>query len=314
MSYRLELQTRDLQILRALFESRLMTLTHLSALFFDDRVESAKKRLQKLCAARYLTQRPRRLYQHAIYQLTNRSIYHLQRLGVTDAYRLPPRYNLQRRMQVSELTLRHELEVLDLRTAIHRRVDQNEFLELLEISTWPLLSQFTIVDEFGDERIIRPDGFFRLCQQHEAKSTEHACFIEIDRSSESLSRLTQRAVDYRQFQRDGGLALWNGRPVTEARRFPFRVLYVLENAERRNNVTEELLRLSPPILTLIWLTTRKEILQNPLGTIWITPREYRDVIEDSEFDSLSSPRSYHYRRHSDRERFVDLHLAKRALL
>lgn len=314
MPYRLELQTRDLQMLRALFESRLMTLTHLSALFFDDRVESAKKRLQKLCAAGYLQQRPRRLYQHAIYRLTNRSIYHLQRMGVIDAYRLPPKYNLQRRMQVSELTLRHELEVLDLRVAIHRAVDQDHRIQLMEISTWPLLSQFIVADEFGDERIIRPDGFFRLCQHHAKGTTDHACFIEIDRSSESLSRLSQRALDYRQFQKDGGLALWNGRPATESSRYPFRVLYVLENAERRNNVTEELLRLSPPILTLIWLTTREEILQDPLGRIWITPRDYRDIVEDSDFDSLSSPRPYHYRRQSDRERFVDAHLVKRAIL
>jgi hypothetical protein len=40
-----ELQERDLAILQGLFESRLMTLTHITHLFFNGRGEAAKKRI-----------------------------------------------------------------------------------------------------------------------------------------------------------------------------------------------------------------------------------------------------------------------------
>jgi len=46
-----QLQPRDFELLRGLFESRVMTLAHVSALYFDGKREMAKKRVQKLKAA-----------------------------------------------------------------------------------------------------------------------------------------------------------------------------------------------------------------------------------------------------------------------
>jgi hypothetical protein len=43
-----ELQERHLAILQGLFESRLMTLTHVTHLFFNRHGEAAKKRIQRL--------------------------------------------------------------------------------------------------------------------------------------------------------------------------------------------------------------------------------------------------------------------------
>ena len=46
------LQERDLELLRGLFESRVMTLAHAGDLFFDSKPQAAKKRVQKLKSRR----------------------------------------------------------------------------------------------------------------------------------------------------------------------------------------------------------------------------------------------------------------------
>jgi len=55
----LQLQDRDLALLRGLFESRVMTNDHAAALYFDGKSEAAKKRLQKLKAAGFRKERGR---------------------------------------------------------------------------------------------------------------------------------------------------------------------------------------------------------------------------------------------------------------
>jgi hypothetical protein len=47
----LQLQDRDLALLRGLFECRVMTTDHATPLYFDGNYDPAKKRLQKLKAA-----------------------------------------------------------------------------------------------------------------------------------------------------------------------------------------------------------------------------------------------------------------------
>jgi hypothetical protein len=42
-----QLQKRDLAVLRGLFESRVMSAAHIAALYFEGKAEAAKKRLQK---------------------------------------------------------------------------------------------------------------------------------------------------------------------------------------------------------------------------------------------------------------------------
>src|SRR5258708_34304853 len=67
---RVQLQPRDIAVLRALFEARVMTLEHLSILCFDGHAEAAKKRIQKLKAAGYVAERPRRAYDRSVLFLT----------------------------------------------------------------------------------------------------------------------------------------------------------------------------------------------------------------------------------------------------
>jgi hypothetical protein len=66
----LQLQERDLALLRGLFECRVMTKEHATALYFDGKGEAAKKRLQKIKAAGLITERPRRAFEPSVLSLT----------------------------------------------------------------------------------------------------------------------------------------------------------------------------------------------------------------------------------------------------
>src|SRR5688572_475912 len=77
----IELQERDLELLRGLFESRIMTLDHIAALHFSGKREMAKKRVQKLKAAGYLAERPRQASEPAIMHITGLSLDLLKERG-----------------------------------------------------------------------------------------------------------------------------------------------------------------------------------------------------------------------------------------
>ncbi len=72
-----ELQDRDLEILRGLFEARVMTAEHVAAISFGGRYEAARKRIQKLKAAGYVGERPRRAYDPAVLFLTRKAFVEL---------------------------------------------------------------------------------------------------------------------------------------------------------------------------------------------------------------------------------------------
>lgn len=53
----LQLQDRDLSILRGLFESPVMMAVHFATVFFDGKPEAAKERMQKLKASGFIAVR-----------------------------------------------------------------------------------------------------------------------------------------------------------------------------------------------------------------------------------------------------------------
>src|SRR6266481_7109268 len=106
----IDLQERDFQILVGLFECRVMSLRHVCDLHFQGRMESAKKRLQKLKAADLVRERTRRIGDPSILQLTKKAFLALREDGRLDSFPTLPLGWMEKRAQVSELTLRHELE------------------------------------------------------------------------------------------------------------------------------------------------------------------------------------------------------------
>src|SRR5438093_12955867 len=111
--FSIALQPRDFLLLRGLFDSRVMTLSHISRLYFEGRDESAKKRLQKLKAAGVLSERVRRAYDRSVLFLTRKGFHALVDEEQLSQFPQLSWKAFEKRMQVSKLTLRHELDIHD---------------------------------------------------------------------------------------------------------------------------------------------------------------------------------------------------------
>jgi len=293
-----------------------MTLTHITHLYFDGHGEAAKKRVQRLKEDRYVRERARRVYQPSILHLSRRAFATLSERGMLFEYPQFAWNQLEDRAKVSELTLKHELQVLDVKTAFSCAIGSTPHYELIEFSTWPLLYQFQAAQPappgtYQPARVlIKPDGFVRL---HEKASDgdlfEHFLFLEVDRSTEPRETLARRAFGYQDFYRRGGLAVRYGATREAYKDFPFRVLMVFLTEERRNNMAERLLQNDPPVLTMVWLTTFSEVIADPLGAIWMRPLDYREITKGTLYDS-SRPRTGAYRREPAREAMVVAELKK----
>lgn len=313
----LVLQDRDIAFLRGLFEARVMTAEHVAALYFDGRGEYTKKRLQKLKTAGLVAVRPRKPFEPAVLFLTRAGLVPLHERGVLQEY---PEFDLpalERRARVSDLTLRHELEVMDVKVAFHASLKQTPALTVAEFNTWPLLNQFLAVrSRFeGADVMVRPDGFIRI-RENEADGgvSEHSFFLEVDRSTETQETLVFRAECYLNYYKSGGFADKNGGARSAFKEYPFRVLFVFKSAERRNNTAERLLLNSPPIFTQVCLSTIDEVTREPLGAVWIQPKDYRSAVVDTPFD-IEGPRYRPAdRRQPMRDAFIEKNVPKFRLL
>jgi Replication-relaxation len=321
----LALQARDLEILRGLFESRVMTQQHIAGLYFLGKREAAKKRLQKLKAHGLLSERPRRVYAPAILYLTQTGFKALQAAQMLSDYPRISWDRLAKRVQVSELTLAHELAVMDVKVAVCQALRASAY-ELGEFTTWPLLSQFKVRARHaamgGRGTIGKPDGWLRVTDAVSASAVSphrlgQMFYWEIDRSTEAQSVLAEKALHYREHYVQGGLALRFGYGAGLAKDFvkdfAFRVLFVFQTPERRNNFAQTLLLMKPPILTQMWLTTMAELQADPLGAIWLRPLDYRLATAGTAFD-VQRPRQAVYRRLIEREAWVEARVVKRCLL
>ena len=310
-------QDRDLALLRGLFECRVMTKDHAAALYFDSKSEAAKKRLQKLKAAGFISERPRRSFEPSILFLTREGLVLLQKRGVLNDYPSFDLPALDRRARVSDLTIRHELEVMDVKAVFHATFKHAPNFSVVEFSTWPLLNEFMAYRPGLDSTkvLVKPDGFIRI---HETEADggkyERTFFLEVDRSSETQDTLVARAGCYLDYYKSGGFAVRNGAERSAYKEFPFRVLMVFKSAERRNNTAERLLQNNPPILTQACLATLEEVKVNPLGAIWCSPADYRDAVKGTAFDVEGRNPAFEYRSQPEREALVEAKIRKFRLL
>ena len=317
-SISLELQPRDYSLLLGLFESRVMTAKQAGQLHFEGKHEYAKRRLRQLKTAGFIGTRARRVNEPAVLFLTRVGFSHLKTEGLLQGYPTLSSADFENRASVSNLTLQHELEIMDVKAAIVAAMRGSQRLKLAEFSTWPALHQFeTSLPASAESVLVKPDGFIRI-QERDAEGGEfdfeHAFFLELDRSSETQGTLLNKALCYRQFYRTGGFATRNGATAREFERFPFLVLIVMKSAERRNIIAERFAANNPAILSQVWLTTLAEVTSNPLGQIWITPADHRAVVSGTRFEKSSADGKGGYRRSAEREKFVETHIKKRALL
>jgi hypothetical protein len=312
-----DLQERDIALLKGLLESRIMTAVHITALYFGGKGEYAKKRLQKLKAAGLIGERRRRVNEPGILFLTRKAFRALQDYGAVSEFPSLSPASLQRRSQVRDLTIDHELEVMDVKSGFHSAIAESGQFILAEFSTWPLLYQFKVIlrDYGGAEVQVKPDGFIRIHErERDGGLSERTLFLEVDRSSETQDTLVAKAGCYLDYYKSGGFAVRNGADRASYKDYPFRVLMVFKSAERRNNAAEGLLKCNPPIFTQVYLTTFTEATTNPLGAVWIRPIDYRNATHGTPFDLEQRRETRGYRRQSAREDLVEEKVQKLQLL
>jgi hypothetical protein len=108
-----------------------------------------------------------------------------------------------------ELTLRHELEIMDVKAAIHAALRTSNTFAIEKFITWPQLFQFkTPHPKHGADFLMKPDGFVRIHEKEaETKGFFHECFLEVDRSHEEQIRLVGKFVSYTEYYKSGGFAV-----------------------------------------------------------------------------------------------------------
>jgi Replication-relaxation len=312
-------QERDFAILRGLFESRVMTASHTAALYFDGRMESARKRLQKLKQAGLIRDRLRHYFEPRALVLTTKGFDVLKRHNQLGGFPVITDAEFEARSRVSPLTLRHELECASVKAALHSALARLPDTFKIECTTWPLMCQFRArlpsASGYGATSVIvKPDGFLSFHQRDADGIAEHCFYLEVDRGTAAQKVLAERAACYRAHYRSGNFAESRGGTREEFEQYPFRVLAVFKTAERRNNAAERLLAINPPLKTMVWLTTMPEMLRDPLGPIWVQPADYQEVIARSGHQ-VSAPRLLGgYRRQTERDAIVSELVKKNKLL
>jgi len=277
------LQPRDVLLLRALFDSRIMTLMHIARLFFEGRDEAAKKRVQKLKAAGFISERTRRAFDRGVLFLSRKGFQTLADGGHLSEFPKLSWKAQEKRAQVSALTLQHELEIQDVKTALTLAIGQTGKFSIARFWTWPRLYEFRVTlpgngSTFArPETELKPDGFIQIMEKEsDGQEFRRLFFLEVDRSHENLDKLVNKALAYREYYRTGGLAVKFGEPREASKDYAFRVLMVFKSEARRDNVAESLLKVNPPILKQCWLTTLSEVTTNPLGEIWKKPEDTKE--------------------------------------
>ena len=186
-------QERDLDLLHGLLVSRLMTLAHIAVLYFDCKGEAAKKRVQKLKAAKLIGEHRKQPRDPSILFLTKKGYRLLCDKGRLEDEMRVGETSIEKRARVRDTTIWHELEVMDVKAAVYAAVRNTNHLAITEFNTWPKFYEFPARCP-SDERIVtvQPDGFIQIAEA--AGSDEyipHTFFLEVDRSSETLARVVR---------------------------------------------------------------------------------------------------------------------------
>lgn len=225
---------------------------------------------------------------------------------------------LEKLPAIEAALIRHELEVMDVKAAFHSAIRNTRSFSLAMFDTWPVLNEFEIVPPGygGKSVLVKPDGFICIHEQEaDGSVSEHPpFFLEVDRGGEIQDILVGKAGRYLEYYRSGGFAEKKGAPRAEYKEYPFRVLMVFKSAERRNNTAERLLLHNPPILTQVCLSTLKEATADPLGAVWIQPRDYHNALVGTPFDPQRRRGTREYRSQPEREALVERKINRIRLL
>lgn len=272
------LQPRDYDLLQGLYDSRLMTIKHATALHFEGKIDAAKKRLQKLQGAGMIVQRPRRPQDPAIYLLGREGYKALKRANLIDPEHDPGWARLYKRQRIGDLMLAHELAVMDVKVAFVTAIAKRSDLELVELSTSPERHKFRVVEAVPSIRggvrfrslYVKPDGFLRIEHNRQRDGQEERIiFVEVDRGTESHNRLSEKLRHYSQLRRRRGPKHPNSR-MTDA---PFQLLVVFSSRARLDNVVRKAEASSKRRMRWVRYAVIEDALVRPLNSLGFPPEQ-----------------------------------------
>ncbi len=281
-----------------------MTIGHIACIYFDGKREYAKKRLQKLKAAGLVSERKRPQNEPSLLMLSTTGFELLRGEGQLSGYPALSVRAFEARRDVSDFTLRHELEVMDVKAAFYGALAESPRFSIAEFSTWPRLFEFE-TSGTGGSQLTKPDALIRIVETKPGGACSiHRFFLELDRSQEPQETLVTKARSYMEYYRSGAFAERQGASRSSFKEYPFRVLMVFKTPERRNNTALRLLQLTPPILTHACLATLGEVKNSVMEAIWICPLHYHEATKETTF-APDAKQEVQYRRNADREAFIE---------
>lgn len=314
MSLVLELTERDLRFIEGLFESRVMTSSQARALFYPGSgADGCAQRIRKLAKAGYILRKERGKREEDYLYLSKKSFDELMKRKLLADYPPIGVKAFAKRVQVSPHTINHELMVMDIKVAFDRETGTFEQLSMERFLTWPRLYEFEANRLFFEDASmqfpvarlgqVKPDGFIELQVKKEDGTKRSAFFfIEADRSTEKLATIVSKAAGYNNYYKDGLFAESRGLSREDYKAVPFRVLFIVLNAERRNNIADYLWRAGYRSQMLV--ATIEEVVRDPFSAIWLSPGKYAEALRGTGFALETTVPEKVYKRKIARDMLV----------
>jgi len=274
---RVNIQDRDLEIIKEVAKDRFLTARQIQALFFNS-YSAAQRRLQKLWNKGYL----KREYapvkfgsSEALYCPTKKGIDLLiqRSIIVPDEINWKSKYN-----RVKPEKKQHEIDANEFKVVLTIAVRENNYAELLFCergsSFWDYVKDPDPDPKDKREYIpIRPDRFIGL----KINGLSNYFFLEIDRGTMRLKECARKLGGLREYYFSGGFFKKYGQPGYKKEHYSYRVLITAPTEERRNNLVEKAIEQGS--LEMCWFGLFSEVIQDPLGKVWIRGKEYKEVLE-----------------------------------
>ncbi len=226
-----DLVNGDIDLLDYVFQLRLATIDHLSALSGRS-VRALWGRLPKLRQHRYLSS-PKRFMQKRVYGLGTLGVAALIDEGYASSELAARRL---RHNELSEFGIRHSLFIADIHTRL-LVFSRNGHIHLAHWQEGPSLWDTVPVGESGSHMPIRPDAHVVLADSGQSHKTIQV-FLEADRSTMAHTRMAEKITAY--------LAYHGSRRHT--RKYPGMQSFIVATVTQTRSRATELRRSLEPLI------------------------------------------------------------------
>jgi hypothetical protein len=282
---KMQIQRRDIEILRSLADYRFLTSEQIVALYGESE-RNIKLRLQKLyhnCFLDRLGHYPSypKPQGHMVYGIANRGADLLSEY-FPDFERTTVDW-LTKNKETSRPYISHRLMISNFRVILNLALKQHEGISLFRWWQGKVLKDHVIIDGKKVPKVpIVPDGLFTLEDAHKAMDF----FVEADQSTMDLKRMFWKIRAYWEWY-----CHWdkrNGEPYNQKLDVgPFRVLMLCKSEDRKENLRYIAREADPKGigLSMFYFASEKNLdLLDPLTIlkpIWQTPKgdEYHSILE-----------------------------------